>query len=76
MGAMLKKYLLLSGMAVMLLSGLAGCGNRSGEETSTNDEQEDYPQENHSNVDEENDQNKDINNDEDGEVETDSDEKN
>ncbi|MEM1505983.1 hypothetical protein RG959_21545 [Domibacillus sp. 8LH] len=76
MGAMLKKYLLLSGMAVMLISGLAGCGNRSGEETSTNDEQEDYPQENHSNVDEENDQNKDINNDEDGEVETDSDEKN
>ncbi|MCI2256972.1 hypothetical protein L2D08_21830 [Domibacillus sp. PGB-M46] len=76
MGAMLKKYLLLSGMAVMLLSGLAGCGNRSGEETSTNDEQEDYPQENHSNVDKENDQNKDINNDEDGEVETDSDEKN
>lgn len=76
MGAMLKKYLLLSGMAVMLLGGLAGCGNRSGEETSTNDEQEDYPQENHSNVDEENDQNKDINNDEDGEVETDSDEKN
>ncbi|MCM3791397.1 hypothetical protein M3221_24005 [Domibacillus indicus] len=75
MGAMLKKYLLLSGMAVMLISGLAGCGNRSGEETSTNDEQEDYPQENHSNVDEENDQNKDINNDEDGEVETDSDEK-
>lgn len=71
MGAMLKKYLLLSGIAAMLTAGLAGCGNRNGQDTSTNSEQGDYPKDNHSNVNEEKemDQNKDINNDEDGEIE-------
>lgn len=71
MGAMFKKYLLLSGIAVMLSAGLAGCGNRSGQDTSTSDEQGDYPKDNHSNVNEEKetDQNKDINTDEDGEIE-------
>lgn len=69
MGIILKKFLLLNGMAALLIIGLAGCGNGEVQDNSRNEGQEEKQENNHSDINEGMDQNNDTGTNEDDQIE-------